>query len=126
MAFLIHVVIAFASLPAFAVIGCFACGMLITHKNRVFGLILAYFVVVLFGSSWCGIVLSQAGSDPCISLMIAACWPTPVCLVLVHKSRYRPPPPFCPECGYDLTGNESGVCPECGRNACRNPPDHSK
>lgn len=21
----------------------------------------------------------------------------------------------CPKCGYDLTGNESGVCPECGR-----------
>ncbi|HWE95943.1 MAG TPA: hypothetical protein VG269_18415 [Tepidisphaeraceae bacterium] len=21
----------------------------------------------------------------------------------------------CPACGYDLTGNESGVCPECGR-----------
>ncbi|UCE59492.1 MAG: hypothetical protein JSU63_18865 [Phycisphaerales bacterium] len=22
--------------------------------------------------------------------------------------------PVCIECGYDLTGNESGVCPECG------------
>ena len=21
---------------------------------------------------------------------------------------------LCPECAYDLTGNESGVCPECG------------
>ena len=21
----------------------------------------------------------------------------------------------CPACGYDLTGNRSGVCPECGR-----------
>jgi hypothetical protein len=21
---------------------------------------------------------------------------------------------FCPKCGYDLTGNESGRCPECG------------
>ena len=21
----------------------------------------------------------------------------------------------CPACGYDLTGNQSGVCPECGR-----------
>jgi hypothetical protein len=20
----------------------------------------------------------------------------------------------CPQCGYDLTGNVSGVCPECG------------
>ena len=25
----------------------------------------------------------------------------------------------CPQCGYDLTGNVSGVCPECGRGAAR-------
>lgn len=24
-------------------------------------------------------------------------------------------PDFCRSCGYDLTGNVSGVCPECGR-----------
>jgi hypothetical protein len=22
----------------------------------------------------------------------------------------------CPHCGYDLTGNVSGVCPECGNS----------
>ncbi|MCP4590375.1 MAG: hypothetical protein GY842_06510 [bacterium] len=26
----------------------------------------------------------------------------------------RPPPGDCQACGYDLTGNTSGVCPECG------------
>ena len=26
----------------------------------------------------------------------------------------RPTSPNCPKCGYNLTGNESGVCPECG------------
>jgi hypothetical protein len=26
-------------------------------------------------------------------------------------------PGTCPACGYDLTGNVSGVCPECGRGA---------
>jgi hypothetical protein len=26
----------------------------------------------------------------------------------------RLPPGHCRRCGYDLTGNESGVCPECG------------
>ena len=26
----------------------------------------------------------------------------------------RPPPGHCQSCGYDLTGNTSGVCPECG------------
>jgi len=24
--------------------------------------------------------------------------------------------PYCPECGYDLTGSVSAVCPECGLN----------
>jgi len=28
--------------------------------------------------------------------------------------RRRPMVGKCPACGYDLTGNESGVCPECG------------
>jgi len=27
----------------------------------------------------------------------------------------RIPPHCCPSCGYDLRGNVSGVCPECGR-----------
>ncbi|HEY3241813.1 MAG TPA: hypothetical protein VGM03_00550 [Phycisphaerae bacterium] len=26
----------------------------------------------------------------------------------------RPKPGHCQRCGYDLTGNTSGVCPECG------------
>jgi hypothetical protein len=26
----------------------------------------------------------------------------------------RPRPRACPSCGYDLTGNTTGVCPECG------------
>ncbi|MHC4066868.1 MAG: hypothetical protein ACYSUI_20520 [Planctomycetota bacterium] len=29
-----------------------------------------------------------------------------------RRSRYAPG--FCQGCGYDLTGNVSGVCPECG------------
>jgi hypothetical protein len=28
-------------------------------------------------------------------------------------------PGCCSECGYDLTGNESGVCPECGAGVAR-------
>lgn len=24
--------------------------------------------------------------------------------------------PICPSCGYDLTGNQSGICPECGKS----------
>jgi hypothetical protein len=32
---------------------------------------------------------------------------------LWHRDR-RMPPGHCKECGYDLTGNVSGICPECG------------
>jgi len=35
---------------------------------------------------------------------------------LWHRDR-RIPPGHCPHCGYDLTGNVSGVCPECGAEA---------
>ncbi len=38
------------------------------------------------------------------------------CLVvpLWWRDRRRIPPGHCPRCGYDLTGNVSGRCPECG------------
>jgi len=35
-------------------------------------------------------------------------------IVLWHQDR-RSPPGHCRQCGYDLTGNESGRCPECGQ-----------
>ena len=30
----------------------------------------------------------------------------------------RIPPGHCQKCGYDLTGNVSGRCPECGADVC--------
>jgi hypothetical protein len=34
---------------------------------------------------------------------------------VVRGPRGDPPPPgHCVTCGYDLTGNTSGTCPECG------------
>ena len=33
--------------------------------------------------------------------------------IMWYRDR-RPPPGHCRTCRYDLTGNESGVCPECG------------
>ena len=38
-------------------------------------------------------------------------------LQLYRRTRRRFPPGQCPSCGYNLTGNVSGVCPECGRRA---------
>jgi len=38
------------------------------------------------------------------------------CAWVYRLMRHRRliPPSHCRECGYDLTGNLSGVCPECG------------
>ena len=33
---------------------------------------------------------------------------------LWYRDRRRPPPGHCRSCHYNLTGNVSGVCPECG------------
>lgn len=33
---------------------------------------------------------------------------------VIWKTRKRIPEGHCRQCGYDLTGNESGVCSECG------------
>lgn len=34
---------------------------------------------------------------------------------LLHRLDRRPKPGHCGSCGYNLTGNLSGVCPECGQ-----------
>lgn len=36
---------------------------------------------------------------------------------LRRRRMRRRPPGACPACGYDLTGNVSGRCPECGAKA---------
>ena len=35
-------------------------------------------------------------------------------LEIGHRFPGPVPPPLCRKCGYNLTGNVSGVCPECG------------
>lgn len=35
--------------------------------------------------------------------------------VMIACQTRRPRPMACHRCGYDLFGNESGICPECGR-----------
>ncbi len=39
--------------------------------------------------------------------------PAAVLIILQLSSRRRPPGHY-PSCGYNLTGNVSGICPECG------------
>jgi 4-amino-4-deoxy-L-arabinose transferase-like glycosyltransferase len=34
--------------------------------------------------------------------------------ILLYRDRRRPQSGHCAQCGYDLTSNTSGICPECG------------
>ncbi|HEY8747953.1 MAG TPA: hypothetical protein VIM11_08265 [Tepidisphaeraceae bacterium] len=49
----------------------------------------------------------------------------PTLLVVIGRLRYFPAkyiPGQCPRCSYNLTGNTSGVCPECGRAIAHSQP----
>jgi len=50
-------------------------------------------------------------SVPLWGLFLVVALPT---VFLWWRDRRRIPPGHCRNCGYDLTGNVSGVCPECG------------
>jgi hypothetical protein len=41
---------------------------------------------------------------------------------LPSRYLFRHPPGHCQHCGYSLTGNTSGVCPECGTAVASDPP----
>jgi len=51
-----------------------------------------------------------------IALVVGAVYATGIALLIgiPFALRRRPKPGRCRKCGYDLTGNVSGVCPECG------------
>ena len=49
---------------------------------------------------------------PCWVPFLFVVFPT---AILWYLDRRRIPPGHCRNCGYDLTGNTSGRCPECGR-----------
>jgi hypothetical protein len=44
-----------------------------------------------------------------------------VTAVLFYRDAHRPNPGHCHSCGYDLTGNLSGRCPECGTPVAEGP-----
>jgi hypothetical protein len=55
---------------------------------------------------WAGIILMYGGTI-CSGAIIVHC-------VLRKRREARVLPGFCRNCGYNLLGNVSGVCPECG------------
>ena len=56
--------------------------------------------------------------DPTVTVIFVPLWIPGVvalgCFWILRSRRVRSRPGHCPTCEYDLTGNESGVCPECG------------
>lgn len=62
--------------------------------------------------------------EPLATTIQVALW-VPFVLIAIPTAilwcsiRRRPPPHCCQHCGYDLTGNVSGICPECGAEVAR-------
>jgi hypothetical protein len=56
-------------------------------------------------------VISSYVTLPIWLLLLVSLIPT---LLLWRRELRRPAPGFCRHCDYDLTGNTSGRCPECG------------
>jgi hypothetical protein len=62
-----------------------------------------------------------AGTPGAVRRMVLPAWlfllmfaVSPVLWWLRWRLQHRPPVGCCTSCGYNLTGNVSGVCPECG------------
>jgi hypothetical protein len=47
-------------------------------------------------------------------IVIPLCVVAAASVLLFYRASHRPKPGFCDNCGYNLTGNVSGICPECG------------
>ncbi|HXE55277.1 MAG TPA: hypothetical protein VN541_19795 [Tepidisphaeraceae bacterium] len=52
---------------------------------------------------------------PFYPMVIASALPPLAWVTMGVRRRRRRRLGLCPACGYDLTGNVSGVCPECGK-----------
>ncbi len=57
------------------------------------------------------ITLWRIEVDDWVPIPILAAYPM---VFLISALRRRTRPGHCPKCSYNLTGNTSGVCPECG------------
>ena len=68
----------------------------------------------IFRFDWVSVPSRYEGIDaPLETLLLAVIFPT---ALLCYLDRRRIPPGHCRNCGYNLTGNVSGLCPECGHS----------
>ena len=71
-----------------------------------------------FGSAFSWPPLRVVRGGVSISFWLAVLLVSALTALLWRLDRRRIPPGHCQHCGYNLTGNVSGVCPECGE-ACK-------
>jgi hypothetical protein len=68
----------------------------------------AWLVAPNYALSWQGIFSNDMLAVGAVMLLLNAG------LIMLPVSRRQSDPRLCTRCGYDLTGNLSGTCPECG------------
>lgn len=102
-----------------AVAFAFAAALVLWVRPRWLGLTLGFTPLALMGLVM-GSLLFTVKAGYGIASSMWDLWPalpSVVALLLLPFVPTRPariPPGWC-ECGYDLRGNSSGVCPECGK-----------
>jgi hypothetical protein len=86
-------------------------------------------VALTLAASWSAVIIHEVGFigvsnlvgfdmqtlaiEGCAALLLAFVLGVPF-LVARRDTANRRQPGHCKDCGYNLTGNVSGVCPECG------------
>src|SRR5262249_30800367 len=69
---------------------------------------------IAFGTKWPWYEKRPPGFYLILPLWLPVLLVTIPTVFLWRRDRGRPPSGHCPKCGYNLTGNESGFCSECG------------
>lgn len=80
--------------------------------------VLADALMIVFGASYVSMIITSPmedlhiviGSTTTTMVMVAVC-----CRVFLPDDKSLVIPDSCENCGYNLKGNVSGVCPECGK-----------
>jgi hypothetical protein len=90
---------------------CEGCGSLLGVDGKRRMLSVLVMLVVLLG----GVLLAPAGMDVAMPLLALAVW-APVFLVLERARVLERCGLRCKTCGYDLRGQVTPRCPECGRD----------
>lgn len=102
---------------------CPNCGEAVGSLTPYIPFVNIRFNYAIFGTMWKDVWVHQG--TPAwrrVFYMLLILFTVPIMLLglpFVLIAKLRPPPPegHCQHCGYNLTGNVSGVCPECGEEA---------